>query len=185
MDEMWLTISEKATTGRLAYPDLFGMRSNRNSSRSSDFSENRTRYLLGSSPTSFRISSRQPNKIPPRLLADIIQDLFSDDEDHAKRSALKWEEMKYYARKFVHITDVVKDENGNEVFDVESTFPTRYPKGSWIPLLQNVKNVTMTGIIPPNHRKSEALWRWEDDEYANAGYGLRSVCSFSFVWYSG
>jgi len=128
---------------------------------------------------------RKQNKIPPRLLADIIQDLFSDDEDHAKKSALKWEEMKYYARKFVHITDVVKDENVNEVFDVESTFPTRYPKGSWIPLLQNAKNVTMTGIIPPNHRKSEALWRWEDDEYANAGYGLRSVCTFSFVWYSG
>jgi len=36
----------------------------------------------------------------------------------------------------------------------------------------------MTGIISPKHQKAEVDFRWEDEEYANAGYAVRVV---SFV----
>jgi len=121
---------------------------------------------------------QEQNKIPPRTLAEVILDLFSDDEEVAKTTVKKWEQLKLDAVRFKGITDTVKNEDGVWFWDAKSNYPMRYGKHAWIPVLVNIPNMTMTGIVSPKHQKAEVDFRWENEEYANGGYAARVV---SFV----
>jgi len=50
--------------------------------------------------------------MPPRTLAGVILDLFSDDEEVAKTTVKKWEQLKLDAVRFKGVTDTVKNEDG-------------------------------------------------------------------------
>lgn len=86
--------------------------------------------------------------------------------------------LKLDAVRFKGVTDTVKNEDGVWVWDTKSNYPMRYGKNAWIPVLVNIPNMTMTGIVSPKHQKAEVDFRWEDEEYAIAGYAARVV---SFV----